>query len=248
MNYGLTLMERGDGQGALAYFQRAAIFNPSYYILEINLGIAHGLLNQPAESEAHSRRAIALEPNDAQPYFYYGRWLKNRGRTWDSTQALKTAVEKNAAFMDARYLLMQIYLEQAQWAALRDLAQDTLKLAPQDAQAKGYLARSQNAQAEIVAAERLAEQQPTPEHYLNLSLLYHRAGRYQDCINAAQKALRLKPGYAEAYNNIAAAYEGLADWDHAIEAAQQALRIKPDFQLARNNLVYSQAQKQARGH
>jgi tetratricopeptide (TPR) repeat protein len=106
------------------------------------------------------------------------------------------------------------------------------------------IARSQGSVPGISAAEKLAQNESTPEHFLELSLLYHQAGRYQDCIDAAKKALQLKPDYAEAYNNIAAAYEAMSQWDLAIENAQQAVRLKPDFQLARNNLAYSQAQKQ----
>lgn len=81
------------------------------------------------------------------------------------------------------------------------------------------------------------------EDYLNLSLTYSKAGRFQDSLDAAAKAIRLKPDYAEAYNNEAAAYEDLHRWDEAIAAAQQALRVKPDFQLAKNNLVYAMRQK-----
>ena len=150
--------------------------------------------------------------------------------------------------MEARSLLMQIYAEQAQWADLKALAQDTLSLAPDDVAARNYLATSQNPPDPIAAAAQLAASQPTPENYLNLSLLYHRAGRYPECIEAAKKALRLKPDYAEAYNNIAAAYQSMQQWDQAIAAAQQAVRLKPDFTLARNNLAYSLAQKKLQGH
>lgn len=114
---------------------------------------------------------------------------------------------------------------------------------PRDVAAQDYRASSQNPPDQIAAAAQFTESHPTPENYLNLSLLYHRAGRYQDSIAAAQKALRLKPDYAAAYNNIAAAYEDLHQWDQAIAAAQQALRLQPDYQLARNNLAYAQAQK-----
>jgi len=243
MNYGLTLLEKGDAQEALRYFELAGTFTPNYYVLEINTGIAQGLLNHREESEEHFRRAILLSHEDAQPYFYYGRWLKSQGRIPECIQAEKSSIERNPAFLDPRYLLMQVYLEQAQWGALRELARDTLKLSPQDAAARHYLASSENIQGEVAAAERLAETQPTAEHFLNLSLLYHQTGRYQDCIEAAKRALRLKPDYAEAYNNIAAAYEALSEWDHAIDAAQQAVRLKPGFVLAKNNLAYSQAQK-----
>jgi tetratricopeptide (TPR) repeat protein len=248
MNYGLTLMAKGDTQGALDYFQRAATFTPNYYVLEINTGIVLAVLGRPQESEAHFRRAITLQPNDAQPYYYYGRWLRSQGRSAEAIQMLRTALDRNPAFMDARYLLMQSYSEQAQWPELKALAQDTLSLAPGDAVAQSYLTRIGNRPDPVAAAKLLVESHPTPENYLNLSLVYHRAGRYPECIEAAKKALRLKPDYAEAYNNIAAAYEAMQQWDPAIAAAQQALRLKPDFTLARNNLAYSQAQKRLKGH
>jgi tetratricopeptide (TPR) repeat protein len=243
MNYGLTLMSKGDSRGALDYFQRAAVFTPNYSSLEINTGIALGVLNQNQQSEAHFRRAIALAPQDAQPYYYYGRWLQQEGRVTESIANLKSAIARNSPWMAPRDLLMLLYLQQGQGEALHDLAQDTLRIAPSDAGAQRYLASSRNVQPPLVVAEKLAASQPSPEHYLNLSLLYHQAGRYQDCIDAAQKAVKLKPDYAEAYNNIAAAYQSMHQWDAAIEAAQHAVRLKPDFALAKNNLAWSQQQK-----
>ena len=248
MNYGLTFMEHGDVSSALDYFQRAAVFTPNYYILEINLGIALDLLNRPEESEPHFRRAVNLQPNDAQPYYYYGRWLRKQGRAVEAVQMLQLAVRKNPDFMPARYLLMQSYHEQARWPELKALAQDTLSVAPGDRSAQNYLESSQHPPDPTAAAALLVQQQPSPENYLNLSLVYHRAGRYQDSIAAARQALALKPDYAEAYNNIAAAYEAMRQWDPAIAAAQQAVRLKPDFTLAQNNLAYSQAQKRLKAH
>jgi protein O-mannosyl-transferase len=97
--------------------------------------------------------------------------------------------------------------------------------------------------ARLASAERLAGTQQTPENLLALSLAYHQARRYEDCIQAARDALRLRPNYAEAYNNIAAGYQSMGRWDEAIAAAQEAIRLKPDFQLARNNLTYALSQR-----
>ena len=74
---------------------------------------------------------------------------------------------------------------------------------------------------------------------------YHRAGKYNECIQAAREALRLRPDYAEANNNIAAAYESMSQWDEAIGAAKAALRISPNYRLAKNNLDWAGSQKKS---
>jgi tetratricopeptide (TPR) repeat protein len=79
---------------------------------------------------------------------------------------------------------------------------------------------------------------------LTLSLQQYQAGRFEDCISSAKRALEDKPDYAEAYNNIAAAYNSMSRWDEGIQAATQAIRLKPDFQLAKNNLGWAISQKQ----
>ncbi len=79
------------------------------------------------------------------------------------------------------------------------------------------------------------------ETYLNKSLTYHQQGKYQECILAAEQAIR--PNYAEAYNNIGSAYNSMKEWDKAIVALEKALAIKPDFQLAKNNLALAKSQQ-----
>ena len=243
MNYGLTLMEKGDAQNALVYFERAATFTPNYYFLEINTAIDLGQLHRSAEAEAHFQRAMQLAPNDGQPFFFYARWLKMQGRIAECIQAAQQAVFINPSYFEPRYLLMQVALEQQQWDSLHALALAALKQAPGDTQSQRYLNLYEHRGDQLKAAEQLAQSQPTADNYLNLSLRYHQAGRYADCIAAAQQALRLKPDYAEAYNNIAAGYQSLGQWDKAIEAAREAIRLKPDFDLAKNNLAFSLAQK-----
>jgi tetratricopeptide (TPR) repeat protein len=243
MNYGLTLMARGDFPGALENFQRAAVFTPDYSLLEINLGIASGALRRPAEAESHFLRAITLAPRDAQTHFYYGRWLEENRRTPEALAQLRQAAALNPDFLDSQYLLLRILAGQRSWAEVRGVTDAILRLAPGDPAAIGYLETAAAAGRELAAAEQAALAGPSPERFLTLSLLYHQAGRFQQSIDAARQALRLKPDYAEAYNNIAAAYEGMEKWDEAIAAAREALRLRPDFPLARNNLAWSEAQK-----
>ncbi len=109
MNYGLTLMPKGQTAAALDYFERALQYTPNYFILEINLGIANGDLHRDAEAEAHFRRAMQLAPTDAQPNFYYGRWLMTQGRVSEAVTQFQTAMIRNRDYLDPRYALMQAY-------------------------------------------------------------------------------------------------------------------------------------------
>ena len=178
-----------------------------------------------------------MAPDSPDSFFYYGRWRTQRGQLQSAAEDLKRAIVLNPAYMGARHLLLDTYAQQGQWPELRALAADTLNIAPGDDAARRYL----NAQGRAVVSPAAAPE--TPESLLNLSLLRYRARDYSGCLEAAQKALQLRPAYAEAYNNIASAYAALARWDDAIRAAREAIRLKPDFQLAKNNLAWAESEK-----
>ncbi|HKV39432.1 MAG TPA: tetratricopeptide repeat protein, partial [Blastocatellia bacterium] len=244
MNYGLTQMDKGDYTTALEYFERAQSFTPAYSLLEINLGIAYGGLNRDAEANRHFQRALQLAPNRAEPHYFYGRWLNGKGRIGEAIAQLEAALRANPYAFDARHLLMNVYASQGNTVELQRVTEDTLRLAPNDAVAKQFIATRQNREQEIAAAEQAVRQTPTPERLLTLSWLYYQAGRFPECIQTAGRALQLKPDYAEAYNNMAAGYNSLGLWEDGIKAAAEAIRLKPDFELAKNNLAYAMSQRQ----
>ena len=249
MNYGFSLMGRGQTAEALNYFERAAQFVPNYYILEINRGVASGALGNDREAEAHFARALQLQRDDAQPYFFYARWLHQKHRDPEAIALLEVAVQKYPADADSRYQLMNVYADAGMAGNLQKLAAETLRIVPGDPVALRYqnadvrASLPEQAADSVAVAEGTAKGHPSPENYLELSLVYHRARRFRDSISAAGQALKLKPDYAEAYNNLAAAHEELFEWDQAIQAAATAVKLKPDFQLAKNNLAWAISQK-----
>ena len=142
--------------------------------------------------------------------------------------------------MAARYQLLDAYAEVGRTTELKALAEETLTLVPGDPQVRRYL----NARGEAVILPPAAPGAETADGLLNTSLRLYQAGDFQGSIDAARKALALKPDFAEAYNNIAASFASLRQWEEAIQAAREALRLKPDFPLARNNLAWAEAEKQ----
>jgi len=234
MNYGLTLMARGDMKEALRYFEEAMVLLPAYFVLEINLGVAKGHLKRDREAEAHFRRSVELEPQRYEPRYFYARWLNERGRQEESYVHAEQAVRFNPNALDARYLLMSLYKARGSAQELRILAEDTRRMVPGDAVAGTYLEGTSAVTA------------PTAEGHLARSLGFYNAGKFEESLRAAREALQLRPDYAEAFNNIAAASNALQRWDDGIRAAEEALRINPSFALARNNRQWALSQKQSK--
>jgi tetratricopeptide (TPR) repeat protein len=63
-------------------------------------------------------------------------------------------------------------------------------------------------------------------------------GKLEEAIEAYNKALSIKPDYAEAYNNMGVALQDQGKLEEAIEAYTKALSIKPDYAEAHRNLSF----------
>ncbi len=116
-----------------------------------------------------------------------------------------------------------------------------------DALAHARLSRELNpADVDAIPIERaVAQFDDTPEYYLALSLADYQMGRYRECIASAERALILRPLYAEAWNNVAAAHNALGEWKEGIAAGEEALNINPSLQIARNNVNFARQHLQS---
>jgi protein O-mannosyl-transferase len=243
MNYGLTLMAKADYTGAERYFNKALALTPDYAFLLVNLGILKEATGRPIEAESFFGRAIISNAGYPGSYFYYARFLKKQGRVDEAIQNLNKTLALLPAHLNARHLLMDIYFERGQSDELVDQAKATLLLVPEDQKAIAYLQTAKESKFPVQVALDRANTQRTPESFLQLSLKYYEAGQFTKCIDAAEEALKLRPGYGLAYNNICAAYNALKQWDKAIEAGEKAVKLNPSHQLARNNLAWAKNQK-----
>ena len=107
MNYGNTLMAKGDYAGALDYFHRAQQFTPQYSVLLINLAIAENATKQSAAAEQHFKEALRLAPSSPDSYIYYARYLLSHSRADEARTLLHSALELSPTDLTARDLLAQ---------------------------------------------------------------------------------------------------------------------------------------------
>ena len=229
MNYGLARMGKADFPEAIRCFERALALAPRYGYAHVNLAIALAATGRAAEAESHFVEALAYQPNVPSLHYFYARWLDQVGRTEDAARHLLTAISLSPNDIDSRHLLLHIHAKRRAWAELAELARQTLEIQPADDDAVRY--------ARIARANLSGEQgTQTAEELLAQSLTQFQNGQYEAAIATCQRALQLRPDYAEAFNNQCAAYNALGRFAEAKSACERALKLKPDFQLARNNL------------
>ena len=101
----------------------------------------------------------------------------------------------------------------------------------------------ENVQSTLQFALEKADQDPTPENLLALSLEWYNAGEYLQCALIAEKAAALKPDYNLAYNNICAGYNKIGEYDKAVEAGKKAVSLSPQDELAKNNYNFAVAEQ-----
>ena len=212
MNYGLTQMNKGNYQVALEHFEKAVQLMPYWAYSNINMGILKNAMGFPNEAQAYYEKAIRYQPNNAESYYYYAMFLQQQGRIDQAVNYLQQGNQISPGHSGIVNLL------------------ETLQT---NSKEENHVVDNKVIDVENVKLSH--------EDYLNQSLQYYYAGNFEKCIEACEKALEVKPDYAEAYNNICSAYNALKEWEKAAKACEKALKINPSFERARNNLLFAKS-------
>jgi tetratricopeptide (TPR) repeat protein len=195
MNYGNTLMAKGDFNGALGYFHRALALAPQYSVLLVNLAIAEDAMKQDAAAEQHFKDALRLAPTSPDSYTYYARYLLSHSRAEEARGFLHSALEISSTDLTARELLAQAERQTSNQSATQT-AESYLVVSLQRYGEERY--------PEVIAACRAAlELRPDfAEAWNNICAAYNQLGRYEQAAAAGEQALRYKPDLQLARNNL----------------------------------------------
>lgn len=242
MNYGLALMSRGDYKTAEMYFQRGLDAWPTYSYLHVNMGVLKSALGKSEEAEKFFLSGIQYGGGYPNSHYFYARFLKDKGRKDAAIIELKKTLEMAKANSDARYMLMEILFEEGRFEELKQIASETLEILPNDAKSAAYLASAASGKSKLQVAEDAAKLANTPQAYLDLSMQYYQAGKFDKCVEAGNEAVKLKPDFAAAYNNIGSAYNSMGKFAEGKAALTKSLAIDPTSQLAKNNLAWAESE------
>ena len=195
MNYGNTLMAKGDYTGALDYFHRAQSISPQYAVLLINLAIAEDATKQDTAAEEHFKDALRLAPTSPDSYTYYARYLLSHSRAEEARAFLHRALELSPMDLTARELLTQADRQTSSGPATQN---------PESYLALSFQLYREERYVEAIAACRTAlELRPDyADAWNNICAAYNKLGRYGEAAAACEQALRYKPDFELARNNL----------------------------------------------
>ena len=212
MNYGLVKMENGNYAEAEKYFKKAVELLPYWPYSNVNMAILKEAQGDQETADRYFKLALRYGKDNPEPYYYYARSLEKRGQLEQSMDWLN----KGHGISPKHVKINQL--------------RDQLKL------------QISSPEEKLAAQEKLVEQYPTADNYINLSLIQYTLKDFQGCVESCRMALELNPNSAVAYNNICSAYNAMKEWQKATEACRKALEINPTYERARNNLKWANSQ------
>jgi tetratricopeptide (TPR) repeat protein len=204
LNYGFALTKAGNPAAAWPVLERAQALAPNQSMAPVGFALAAEALHLGDDRvRSYYQRAISLAPAESVSYTYYGKWQRTRGRRLEAQEAFARAAYLNPMDFDSRYALLEIYSESKDWVRLAQTANELIGILPPGATARRYLALASGRLQRLDDAERAASGHPTAENYAALAAEYEDDGQYGGAIQAARKALELRPGFAEAARILA---------------------------------------------
>src|SRR2546430_3112446 len=208
LELGLAEGQLGNLEGAAGEFRRALRLNPKLAPAHSLLGVTLRRKGDHAGALAEFRRAVEIDPKDPEAQLNLGKELKAGGDTTGAIAAFRQAIELKPDFEQAHYNLgIALHAQGEIGAAQRELNDLSAlqEFRARLAQAKYLILQGVEALKQQKLDDALAlfqnsvEQSPElPTGHYYLGVIWERKQDAERALAAYEKALELKPDYAQA--------------------------------------------------
>ena len=102
-------MSQGDYETAKTSFNKALRYTPFYPALYVNLAIVNNALGDVATAETQFKRALELDPNYPSGHYFYGEYLRKKGRLNEAIAEYKSTLLLTSSDIKSLEGLMDVY-------------------------------------------------------------------------------------------------------------------------------------------
>ncbi|KAF1372684.1 hypothetical protein PFLUV_G00268470 [Perca fluviatilis] len=209
-NYGVFLVDTGEGELAAAHYQQAVRLKPAHYVAMVNLGRLLRSSNENTKAESWYKRALQVT-RKVDILTPLGALYYNTGRYEEALQVYKEAAALQPDSTDI-------------WLAL--------------AQVLAMAGRTK--EAETMTLDIISREGSCIECYRLLSAIYSKHGNYTEALDALDRALQQSPSdltvRAELYFSKGNQLREMNQLDRAFESYKLAVELKPDQSQAWMNM------------
>ena len=214
--------QEGRADDALRHFQEAAVLNPDYIAIEVNLGNLYLELGRDADAEIHFQKALGREPKNGAAMYGLGQLALSQRRYADAVNRFEKALEQVPAANRIHYSLALAY------RGLGDLAKAESHLALRGAVGVRVADPLFDRLSDLMAGER---------GHLIRGQTAMNAKRFADAAVEFRKAIAARPDSVAAHLSLATTLVQLNDPAAAVKEFATVLRLDPQNPNAHFNLA-----------
>ena len=195
-----------------------------------------------SEAVVAGKRAILINPEDAEAHSNLGLTLKMQGNLEAAVKSFEQAInlkkENAEAFNDLGITLKELgRLEEAETSYRKAISYKS-----------NFAEAYNNLSITLKELDRLDEAEASsrqaivlkPDYanaYNNLGIALKEQDKLKEAEVRYKQAIELKPDYAEAHNNLGNTLKDLGRLDEAIDSYEQSIKLEPSFNTPKKNMI-----------
>ena len=201
-NLGIALVRLGRFTEAVGHYEQALRIKPNSAEVHGNLGVALVRLGRAQEAIGHCEEALRLRPDLIQAHYNLGLALAQIGRAQDAIRQFEQVLPVMPGYSEVHFNLALALEQTGRLPEAIGHYEEALRLKPDSVEVKNNLAwllatlasaKGGDPARAVALAQRACAQSGNrvPAHLDTLAAAYAAAGRFDEAIATAQKAIEL---------------------------------------------------------
>ncbi|KAF6722281.1 Transmembrane and TPR repeat-containing protein 1 [Oryzias melastigma] len=243
-NYGVFLVNTGEGELAAAHYQRAIQLKPAHYVAMANLGRLLRASNENDEAESWFKRALQIS-RKVDVLTPLGALYYNTGRFSEALQVYREAAALQPHSTDILLALAQVLVMTGHSTEAEQMTQDVISREGGCIECYRLLSAiysKRGNHTEVMPQLSSCQQNPVDltvraELHFSKGNQLREMQQLDEALESYKLAVELKPDQSQAWMNMGGIQHIKGDYATARTYYQQALLLNPSSKLLKENLA-----------